>query len=165
MLKGLTDLDAVTERIVAVHGMSADLMPGDLGRILSPVELALLEPTEDRWIVLVRNAEVDVRALDPLYSLREPVDSLENDQLAGHGDHELCLVFTRDLIILYQAERISVPGDRLLQLEHLDTDMADAPEGNRAALGRIVARITSDRKLDRVAVWVQQEQRFLNSTR
>src|SRR4051794_14258311 len=101
----LPDLDAVAEGVIAVDGVAASLVPGDLGGVRAPVVLLAVKALEDSRIALGRDAEVDVRALHrPRAALRHLVDTVQDDKLAGARHGEGDLVRARHLVVLDEAK-------------------------------------------------------------
>ena len=80
------------------------------------------------------------------------------------GTVSVTCVLTRHLSPFRQTECIPIPDLSLLQVSHLDADMADAAQRNDLSLRFVGYRITADRKLHRVAVGIKNEKRLFDRT-
>ena len=78
MSEAMPDLNPIAERIVAVNRMSALLVPGNLGRIRSPVIFFAVELFENRRIELRRDTKIDMRPFDRARAaLGDLIDSMQ----------------------------------------------------------------------------------------
>ena len=147
-LKPMPDLYPITEGIIPIDRVSALFVPGNFRGIRPPVVFFSVEPFKDRRIQFRRDPKIDVRSLDRARApFSDLIDAVENDQLSRvrHGERELFL--TRHLPVFRQTECIPVPGLSLLQVRHLDADMADPAQRNGLPLRFIAYGIPADRKL------------------
>src|ERR1043166_4185451 len=105
--ESMADLNAIAERIVAVNGMAALLVPRNLCRIRSPIEFSPVELFENRRIQLRRNPKIDMRAFDGSRApLGDLVDFAQNHELSGIGHGQSNLILARNLCVFAQSERI-----------------------------------------------------------
>ena len=146
--KPMPDLYPITEGIIPIDRVSALFVPGNFRGIRAPVVFFSVEPFKDRRVHFRRDPEIDVRSLDGARaSLSDLIDTMENDQLSRvrHGEGELFL--TGHLPVFRQTESIPVPTLSLLQVRHLDAEMADTAQRNDLPLWFIAYGIPADRKL------------------
>ena len=123
----MPDLYSVAEGIIPIDRVTALFVPGNFRGIRPPVVFFSVEPFKDRRVELRRDPKINVRSLDRARaSLCDLIDLAQNHQLAciRHGERNLC--FTWHLLPFCQAECIPIPGLSLLQIRHLDADVADA---------------------------------------
>src|SRR4029434_10303222 len=162
-LKPMPDLYPITEGIIPIDRVSALFVPGNFRGIRPQVVFFSVEPFKDRRIQFRRDPKIDVRSLDRARApFSDLIDAMENDQLSRvrHGERELFL--TRHLPVFRQTECIPVPTLSLLQVRHLDADMADPAQRNDLPLRFIAYGIPADRKLYSVAVGIENEKRFFD---
>ena len=155
----MPDLYSVTEGIIPIDRVTALFVPRNFRGIRAPVVFFPVEPFKDRRVQLRCDAKINVWSLDRARAaFGDLIDAMENYQLPRirHGQRNLC--FTRHLPPFRQTECIPVPGLSLLQVSHLDADVADAAQRNDLSLRFVGYGIAADRKLHGIAIGIENKQ-------
>ena len=163
--KPMPDLYPIAEGIIPIDRVTALFVPGNFRGIRPPVVFFSVEPFKDRWVQFRRDPKINMWSLDRACApFRDLIDTVENDQLPCVRHGECNLLFARHLSPFHQTESIPVPALSLLQVRHLDADVADAAQRNGLSLRFVSYRIPANRKLHGVAVGIENKERFFDRT-
>ena len=163
--KPMPNLYPVAEGIIAIDRVTALFVPGNFRGIRPPVVFFSVEPFKDRRVQFRRDPKIDVRSLDRARApFRDLIHAMENDQLSRVRHREGELFLAGNLLFFREAECFPVPVFPA-PVRHFHAHMADSSERHDLALRFVADRIAADRKLDGVAVGIENEKRFFDRTR